>query len=171
MSPDDIQEALAHVVDACVRSAKIKGFSDASGVLRGTLLLSPVPLSMDDLVERTGYSKSTVSSNMSILENIGFVKRLVTPGDKRYHYVAVTDLGTIKATMMNHVKDEVNLIVQALDQTEKDLITCGSHDEAILERITALRKSYTLFGKLIELAGKYTAEELIELIESHNRQG
>jgi len=34
------------------------------------------------LVEETGYSKSTVSTNMGILERIGLVKRVVIPGDK-----------------------------------------------------------------------------------------
>lgn len=165
MNQEDIHGAMAHVVDACVKSAKIKGFSDASGVLRGTLLLSPEPLSMDDLVERTGYSKSTVSANMSILENLGCVKRLITPGDKRYHYVAVIDLNAIKSTMMSHVKAEVNIIVQALDQTEKDLKASGSDDSPLIERIASLRRSYMLFGKLMDLADRYTAEELIELIE------
>lgn len=34
---------------------------------------------MDELVEETGYSKSTVSANMATLERHGLAKRLIVP--------------------------------------------------------------------------------------------
>ncbi|MGD0954856.1 MAG: hypothetical protein ABR985_21140 [Methanotrichaceae archaeon] len=72
MSPDPTCEsAKRHIIDACVQSAKIKGYNDACGVLRGTLFLSEEPVSLDDLSKTTGYSKSTVCLNMNLLESLG----------------------------------------------------------------------------------------------------
>ena len=55
---------------------------------------------MDQLVEETGYSKSTVSSNMSTLERQGLAKRVIIQGDKRYHYIPVTDPDSLKKDLI-----------------------------------------------------------------------
>lgn len=154
-----------HIVDACVKGANSKGYGDAVGVLRGTLFLASEPMSMDQLVEETGYSKSTVSSNMSLLENLGLARRVVTPGDKRYHYVAVTDHDSLKKAMLANVRNEIQLIMAALDMTEKDLMACKSASEVILEKISSIRHFYRQSDSLLELVSKYTTDELIEILE------
>ena len=119
------QEARAvlkrHMIDACVKGANNRGCCDAVGVLQGTLFLTGVPLSMDQLVEETGYSKSTVSTNMGILERIGLVKRVVIPGDKRYHYIPVTDADSLRGDMIANIRQNLQCILNALDRTEADL--------------------------------------------------
>ncbi len=154
-----------HIVDACVKGANSKGYGDAVGVLRGTLFLASEPMSMDQLVEETGYSKSTVSSNMSLLENLGLARRVVTPGDKRYHYVAVTDHDSLKKAMLANVRNEIQLIMAALDMTEKDLIASKSASKSILDKISNIRYFYRQSDRLLELVSRYTTDELIELLE------
>lgn len=154
-----------HIVDACIKAANNKGCCDAVGVLRGTLFLETDPISMDRLVEETGYSKSTVSSNMSLLENLGLVRRVVTPGDKRYHYIPVTDPDSLKRAMLVNVKNEVQLILSALDQTEKDLKDRGPQYEDIMERIESIRHFYRQIERLLEVVARYNTDELIELLE------
>jgi len=160
------REALKkHIVDACVRAANAKGLSDASGVLRGTLFLSLEPMSMDQLVEETGYSKSTVSANMSILENLGVVKRIVIPGDKKYYYAPVTDNDSLRTVMLANLKTEIQLILDALDLTERDLKEHESDAQSIRERLSNIRRFYEQTLKLIDLMSMYTMDELIELLE------
>lgn len=158
-----------HIVDACVKGANSKGYGDAVGVLRGTLFLESEPMSMDQLVEETGYSKSTVSFNMSILENLGLARRVITPGDKRYHYVAVTDHNSMKKAMLANVKTEIQLIMTALDMTEKELVASKSGSKAILDKITDIRYFYRQTDRLLELVSRYTTDELIELLEREGR--
>jgi DNA-binding transcriptional regulator GbsR (MarR family) len=158
-----------HIVDACIKAAKSKGFSDASGVLRGTLFLALEPMSMDQLVEETGYSKSTVSANMSLLENLGLAKRIVIPGDKRYHYVPVTDPDAIRAAMLVNLKNEVQLMLEALDLTERDLKEREPNASEIHERIIKIRHFYKQTVRLIELMAGHTTDELIELLKKENR--
>ncbi len=159
-----------YIIDACVKSANSMGYGDAVGVLRGTIFLAEEPMSMDRLVEETGYSKSTVSSNMGLLENLGLVRRLVIPGDKRYHYVPVTDPDSLKKVMLSNVRNEIQLIMVALDMTEKDLKAEELASETILEKIASIRHFYRQTNKLLDLVSRYTTDELIDLLESSMNQ-
>jgi DNA-binding transcriptional regulator GbsR (MarR family) len=165
MNRDERTALRRHIVDACIKAASNKGLSDAVGVLRGTLFLADEPMSMDELVAETGYSKSTVSSNMSLLENLGLARRVVIPGDKRYHYSPVTDPDSLKKAMLINVRNEILLLMAALDRTEKDIDTDDSSSRAILKRIDSIRQYYIQTDRLLDLIAKYTTEELIELLE------
>lgn len=154
-----------YIVDACVKAANNKGWSDAVGVLRGTLFLETEPMSLDRLVEETGYSKSTASSNMSLLENLGLARRVVTPGDKRYHYSPVTDPDYLRKAMLINVKSEVQLILGALDLTEKDLKERKPEPKTLTANIDSIKHSYRQIERLLDLVAKYTTDELIEILE------
>ncbi|HSD58290.1 MAG TPA: MarR family transcriptional regulator [Methanotrichaceae archaeon] len=154
-----------HMIDACVKAASNKGCCDAVGVLRGTLFLETKPMSMDRLVEETGYSKSTVSSNMNLLETLGLARRVVIPGDKRYHYVLVTDPDSLRKAMLVHIKNEIQLILGALDKTEKDLKDSGQELEEISKRIESIRHFYRQTERLLNLLARHTTDELVEILE------
>ncbi|MGA9097701.1 MAG: MarR family transcriptional regulator [Methanotrichaceae archaeon] len=169
MNWDDREALKRHIVNACVRAANAKGLSDASGVLRGTLFLALEPVSMDQLVEETGYSKSTVSANMSLLENLGVAKRIVIPGDKRYHYVPVTDTDCLRTVMLANLKVEIQLILDALDLTERDLKEHEPDAQSLRERLSNIRHFYKQTLKLIDLMSMHTMDELIELLEKKSK--
>jgi len=165
MNQDPICEAAKrHIIDACVQSTKIKGYSDACGILRGTLFLSDQPLSLDDLVERTGYSKSTVCVNMNLLENLGLAKRVVIPRDKRSRYATISDPNSMKAMLLSNIEKEVRLIRDALDLAERDLLACGVQAERIKAKIVSLKHFYKQIDEVLGLIGRFTTEELIELL-------
>jgi DNA-binding transcriptional regulator GbsR (MarR family) len=159
------EAAKRHIIDACVQCAKIKGYSDACGVLRGSLFLADQPISLDDLVEMTGYSKSTISVNMNFLENLGLVRRVVVPGDKRSRYATISDPNSMKAMLLSNIKKEVHLVLDALDLTERDLLTCGAGAEKLQAKVATLKHFYKLTDDLLSLIGKFTTEELIELLK------
>ena len=165
MDRDESHILKKYMVDACVKGANSCGCCDAVGVLRGTLFLADEPQSMDQLVEDTGYSKSTVSSNMSTLERQGLAKRVIIQGDKRYHYIPVTDPDSLKKDLIANKRQEVQSIMVALDRTEKDLRACDNVSSATLERIERVRRFYRQTDRLLELISKYNTEELIELLE------
>ncbi|MCJ7443049.1 MAG: MarR family transcriptional regulator [Methanotrichaceae archaeon] len=154
-----------YIVEACIKAARNKGHSDATGVLRGTLFLEEEPISMDQLVEETGYSKSTVSATMNLLENLGLVKRIVTPGDKKHRYVSITDLNAVREAMMANVRNEIQLILEALDKTVKCIEEIDINHYKMLERINRIKHNYIQTYRLLELVDKYTAEELLMLLE------
>lgn len=154
-----------HMVDACVKVANSSGCSDAVGVLRGALILAEGPVSMDELVEETGYSKSTVSANMSTLERQGLAKRVIVPGDKRYYYIAVSDPDSLKKEMIINMRQEIQLVIAAINRTDEDLKSSSSPSDQTIERVRQARSCYQHLDRLLDLISQYDIGELIQLLE------
>lgn len=140
-----------HIVNACIHWARIKGYSDSAGFLRGLAISAKGPMSLDDLVQETGYSKSTVSSNMNLLENLGLVKRIVIPGDKRHLYAAIIDPEIIRTNMTDTITKEMQFFCEALNRTESEILAGRDEGKYLLERIVSLRQSYELGKKTIDI--------------------
>jgi len=154
-----------HMVDACVKVANSSGCSDAVGVLRGALILAEGPVSMDELVEETGYSKSTVSANMSTLERQGLAKRVIVPGDKRYYYLAVSDPDSLKKEMIINMRQEIQLVIAAINRTEEDRKSYTRPSDQTTKRVRQARSCYQHLDRLLDLISRYDIGELIQLLE------
>ena len=165
MNPDEKDILKRYLVDACIKVANSYGLCDAVGVLRGTLFLAVGPISMDELVEETGYSKSTVSANMSTLERHGLAKRVIIPGDKRYYYIPVTDPDLLKKQMIANARQEMQIIIAAMNRTDEDLKACVHKSQAALDRIEKARRFYQQMDLLLDLISRYNTEELIALLD------
>jgi DNA-binding transcriptional regulator GbsR (MarR family) len=165
MDRDEKDILKRYMVDACVKVANSYGCCDAVGVLRGTLFLADRPISMDELVEETGYSKSTVSTNISTLERQGLVRRVIIPGDKRYHYIPVTDPDSLKKELITNMRQEMQVIIAAMNRTEDDLRASEHVSEAALDGIDRARCFYMQTDLLLDLISRYNTEELIELLQ------
>jgi HTH-type transcriptional regulator, glycine betaine synthesis regulator len=158
------------IIDACVKFARKNGWSDATGILKSTLFLESEPMSLDELVEKTGYSKTTVRSNMNYLENLGMARRVVDPVGKRYRYkqhryVLETDTEALKQAILSVEKDETHSVLQALNQIEKNLESHCEEAEKMSAILAKTRQFYEEMDKILELMSKYTSKELIELLE------
>jgi len=158
------------IIDACVKSAKKKGWSDAMGILRGTLFLESDPLSLDALAEKTGYSKTTVRSNMSYLENLGMARRVVGPVGKQHRYkqhryALETDTEAMRQVGLCAAKDEVRSVSQALNQIEKDLEGHSQEAEKMGATMAKTRQFYEEMDRIMHLMDHYTLKELIEILE------
>jgi DNA-binding transcriptional regulator GbsR (MarR family) len=162
------------IIDACIKSAKKNGWSDAMGILRGTLFLESEPMSLDTLAEKTGYSKTTVRSNMSYLENLGLAVRVVGPVGKQHRYkqhryALETDTEAMRPVILSAAKDEVHSVLHALNQIEKNLEDHGAQDEKISEVMSKTRQFYEEMDKILELMNRYTLKELVEVLERNKK--
>jgi len=95
-----MHETLTAVNDSTVtglgRLARFFGFSDVMGRLYGTLLLSPEPLSLDDLGDTLEISKGSVSMNMRGLERWGMwqvIRNVLGSREQREVHLALHVLG------------------------------------------------------------------------------
>lgn len=154
-----------HFANACIQWARIRGYSDSTGLLRGLVTLAKEPMSLDELVQETGYSKSTVSSNMNLLENLGLVKRIVIPGDKRHIYETITNPEILMANMLDTIEKEIRLFSDALDRTENELVTRGNETGYLKERVARLRHLCEMGMKRIDILRGKQQNEAHEWIE------
>jgi DNA-binding transcriptional regulator GbsR (MarR family) len=62
------------------------GLPRIAGRIHGLLLVSDTAFSLDELSEKLQVSKASVSTNARMLERMGIVERISTPGDRRDFY-------------------------------------------------------------------------------------
>lgn len=103
------------------RLARFFGFGDVMGRLYGALLLSPAPLSLDDLADQLDISKGSVSMNMRALERWGMAKEHWVRGERKKYYEAESDMWkVIRNVLASREKREVMLALQVLaDSVQK----------------------------------------------------
>jgi DNA-binding transcriptional regulator GbsR (MarR family) len=104
------------------RLAHFFGFSEVMGRLYGTLLLSPGPLSLDDLANGLKISKGSVSMNMRSLERWGMAKEVWVRGERKKFYTAEPDLWQVIRNVLNsRERREVQLALDVLSQSVEKL--------------------------------------------------
>jgi predicted transcriptional regulator len=86
------------------------GVSITFGRLFGLLLVSNGPLSLDDIADILGISKSGASVAARELERAGVIKRHGTPGSRRIVYDAVDDMEPVFAATFTRVRDSLALL-------------------------------------------------------------
>lgn len=103
------------------RLARFFGFGEVMGRLYGTLLLSPEPLSLDDLADGLKISKGSVSMNMRALERWGMAKEVWMRGERKKYYKAESDMWqVIRNVLSSRERREVDLALHVLrDSVEK----------------------------------------------------
>lgn len=100
--PRPYAEASAAMADGMARICRLYGMSPLVGRLYTALLLSPEPLSLEDLAEGAGAAKSTVSVALRKLLSARVAVRLPPRLDRRDFYRAVDDPWTIFADWTTH---------------------------------------------------------------------
>jgi DNA-binding transcriptional regulator GbsR (MarR family) len=137
------------------------GFSPVMGHLYGALLMSPDPLSLDELEEIVGKSKASVSTNMRALERWGMVREVWVRGDRRKYYEAESDLWKIVTTILeSRERREVGVALQVLDENVQRLeearpnLSEEDHELAAyyLERVNDLRAFFRFAQFVLEQA-------------------
>ena len=133
------------------------GYNKVMGKMYGALLLSPRPMSLDDMVEHLDVSKASVSMNMRMLENMGIVREVWVRGDRRKYYEAESDFWKILTNVLGSRElRDVNQALEVIETSINDLrqgVPGMSRDEKSLagfyvERIDQM-KDFFRFAKLI----------------------
>lgn len=62
------------------------GFPRIAGRIFGLLLLAPDAYSLDEIADRLGVSKASVSTDARRLDQLGIIERVSRPGDRRDYY-------------------------------------------------------------------------------------
>ncbi len=167
--------ARATVLDGVGReiAASFPGITRLGGQIVAALYLGDRPVSMDELSEELGRSKSNIFANLRGLEGAGIVERHRASGTRhdtfalRGKYPDVV-VGAYLTRLRRVVLDKVNLCNRALAQLgDAD----GPDADALRAKLTTLLKKYerfaTVFAEIIPVAeGPVDLEDLIDNIPS-----
>jgi len=133
------------------------GYSEIHGRTIAALLVSNRKLSLQDLAKETGYSISTLSLSLDLLEFLGMIKKIKNAGDRKLYIELQGDLleGLKKAfviKLQKNISDSLNnfenykeLIKKSDDKDKKKVMEALNTLE---EEIRKLNKYISLLSKL-----------------------
>lgn len=138
---DPIMQAVHDsMLDGLGQLADYFGFNRVMGQLYAALLLSPDPLSLDDLLNILGKSKASVSMNMRTLEHMGIVREVWVRETRKKYYEAETDMWKILTNVMG--SRELRDIDRALDVLENNIQKLRHQHPSLDEESRTLAKYY-----------------------------
>ncbi|SDX81355.1 GbsR/MarR family transcriptional regulator [Halopenitus persicus] len=161
--------ARERVIESMEQSAEVYGLSRSAGRIYGVLYFATEPLSIPELVEETGYAKSTISNVTRTLTRIGLIHRRSSEGGgRRVQYSAEREIWFIlQDVLQQYVQREVQTTLRTVQRAESQLPDGEDGTEA--ERIAALRGTYEDLQEVITLAADLSAAELREALEEYER--
>jgi DNA-binding transcriptional regulator GbsR (MarR family) len=138
------------MLDGLGQLAEYFGFSKVMGQLYAALLMSPKPLSLDDMMELLSISKASVSMNMRTLEHMGMVRQAWVRGrgDRRKFYEAETDFWEIISNIlsgreMRDVERALSVMNEDVERLSATMTAMGEDDQKLaqlyLERIAQMQ--------------------------------
>ncbi len=95
----------AQVVAVFVQLAQAMGMQRSLGEIYGLLYATPEPLAFQDIVDRLGLSKGSVSQGLRFLRTVGAIQPVVVAGDRREFFEPVLEL---RALVGGFLKERLN---------------------------------------------------------------
>lgn len=127
------------------------GINRTVGQMYALLVLSPEPLTADQIAESLGFSRSNVSMGLKELQSWELVKLQHIPGDRKEYYSAPAEIWDIAKTLMEQRrKREIDPTLSTL----RDLLMTrpvGAEEKYAQQRMQEMHD-------LIEMLTKWTTE-------------
>ncbi|MFB6241249.1 MAG: GbsR/MarR family transcriptional regulator [Candidatus Nanosalina sp.] len=157
------------VIQAMEDAAELYNFNPSYARLYGVLYFSGEEMTLDELAEETGFSKSTVSRGMNRLEELYLVESRKREGEgKTKFYSAEEDLEhAFMEIIRNEASREIEIMTDALEEAEEEMKQQG--DEEGLERVRNLKNFYSRSEKLIKIMKKIPSGQPLEKLLSSIR--
>lgn len=120
------------------------GINRTMAQIHALLLVSPDPISADDMMEMLSISRGNGNMNIRELINWGLVERVVVPGERREFFTAEKDIWVVaRIIMRERKKRELEPMLRFLD-TIKHVEGGGTPKE--IETFTQTVESIRKFG-------------------------
>ena len=130
------------------------GFPKGMGAIFAVLYISPIPLSLDEIVQQTGLTKGAISTEIRTLARMGLVHRSSKLGDRKDYYEAESDFyKSIRSILKERQNSEFDSAIRSVQETLNELESGSvSGDEAevkfVHERIKALQEFFNAIDTL-----------------------
>lgn len=128
------------------------GFPKGMGAIFGVLYLSPIPLSLDEIVDETGLTKGAISTEIRALARMGLVHRSTKLGDRKDYYEAEADFyAAVRSILKERQNSEFDRAVRSVKETLTTMEENWVEDENwyfVYERVQALQEFFDAIDSL-----------------------
>jgi DNA-binding transcriptional regulator GbsR (MarR family) len=114
-----LTEARQHFISSWGAFGTHWGINRTMAQIHALLLISPDPLTQDDIMEDLNISRGNVNMNTRDLINWGLIERLILPGERKEYFTAEKDIWkVVKQIVKERKKRELEPMLKLLDQLE-----------------------------------------------------
>ena len=128
------------------------GFPKGMGAIFAVLYLSPIALSLDEIVTETGLTKGAISTEIRALARMGLVHRSSKLGDRKDYYEAESDFFvSIRSILKERQNSEFDRAVRSVKDTLTKMDENWLNDdewEFVYERVQALQQFFDAIDSL-----------------------
>ena len=162
-----LSDANDSMLDGLGQLADYFGYNRVMGKMYGALLLSPEPMSLDDLMNHLDISKASVSMNMRTLENMGIAREVWVRGDRRKFYEAEPDFWKIVTNVLSG--RELREVNQALSVLEDNMDHVRDKESSMNEKDRELAQFYV--ERMSQVRGFFSFAKLVltAILERDNK--
>lgn len=128
------------------------GINRTMAQIHALLMISPDPLSQDDIMEQLSISRGNVNMNIRDLIDWGLVSKILIPGERKEYFSAEKDIWKVATQIVKERKKrELDPMLRLLDQLEdiegdkKD-----KHTKQFTETIGNIRKFGQQADKMLD---------------------
>jgi len=142
------EEIEREIIDTFASASSFVGYSEAHGKIIGALIVSNGAMSLEEVAKKTGYSVSTISLSIDLLEVLGIVRRVKKRGDRRLYLELDGDiLEALKAAVMLKVTKASLSAYESFERYKEEIGKMhGSEKAKLLKSLGRLEKEMKRMG-------------------------
>jgi DNA-binding transcriptional regulator GbsR (MarR family) len=152
----DTNEIEKDIYSSFASIASSIGYSEIHGRTIAALMVSNNRLSLQELAEKTGYSISTLSASLDLLEFFGMVKKIKNVGDRKLYVELHGDLlEGLKRAFVMKVQKSITESLERFTGYKESLKTSKDKDkEKVVVALNILEKEIQRLNKYVGLLSK-----------------
>lgn len=129
------------------------GINRAVAQIHALLYLSPRPLNAEQISERLGVARSTVSTGLRELQSWGLVKLVHELGDRRDYFETMTDVWEMfRLVLRERKRREVDPTLAMLRENVAELESDGAESSYASERVREMLEFFEVMSAAYEQA-------------------
>jgi DNA-binding transcriptional regulator GbsR (MarR family) len=132
------------------------GINRTMAQVHALLLISPEPITQDDIMEQLNISRGNVNMNTRELIDWGLVDRIILPGERKEYFTAEKDIWKVaKQITKERKKRELDPMIKLLDQlTDVDGDKKDKHTKQFIETVSNIKKLGMQADKMLDVVTK-----------------
>jgi DNA-binding transcriptional regulator GbsR (MarR family) len=152
----NVKQVEKDIYSTFAETASSIGYSEIHGRIIAALLVTNKKLSLQELAKKTGYSTSTISLSLDLLELLGMVKKVRKVGDRKLYVELHGDLlEGLKRAFIMRIQKSVSETLNRFEHYKKSLKKEKSEEsKRVLRALNILEEEVRRINRYIGLLSK-----------------
>lgn len=169
---EQLERARERVIDAIAQNINLYGVTESVGRLYGSLYFQEHPMTLDEMKEELGMSKTTMSTSVRGLMELKMVEKVWRKGERKDLYQAEMDwYQTFSDLFTLKWRSGVNNNIHAIEKSKSEilrLLSTDNLDEEVREEaekmIDKLEYALEYYDWLLRLVNSFESKEIFQYI-------